>query len=77
MCLNGALVKVLASFFGFPIGTWLKSQPKRSLDTSAVSFPSRPAGEEFECEASIVLSISNNWWTIGERIHCTKTRAFI
>ena len=61
MCLNGAVVKVLASFFGFPIGAWFNSGPKRSLDTSAVSFPSRSTGEEFECEASIVLSISNNW----------------
>ena len=67
----------LDSFFGFPISTWLKSEPKRSLDTSAVSFPSRSTGEEFECENSIVLSISLNWWTIGERIHCKKTGALI
>ena len=61
MCLNGAVVKVLASYFGFLIVTWFKSEPKRSLDTSAVSFPSRSAREEFEYEASFVLSISNNW----------------
>ena len=41
--------------------TWFKSEPKRSLDTSAVSFPFRSAREEFEYEASIVLSVSNNW----------------
>ena len=50
----------MQTVFGFPIGTWFKSEPKRSLDTKAVSFPSRSAGEEFECEASIVLSISKN-----------------
>ena len=61
MCLNGAVVKVLASLFGFPIGAWFNSRPERSLDTSAVSYLSRSAGEEFECEASIVLSMPNNW----------------
>ena len=77
MCLNGAKHKVLVSYFGFPIVTWFNSVPERSLDTSAVSFLSRSTREEFECEATIVLSISNNWRTIGERIHYTKTRTLI
>ena len=41
----------------FPIVTWFNSVPGRSLDTSAVSFTFRSAGEEFEYDASIVLSI--------------------
>ena len=54
---------MLASFFGLLTVTWYKSELKRSLDTSAVSFTSWSAGEEFECGASIVLSIL----TIGEQ----------
>ena len=77
MCLNGAAVKVLASFLWCPHCDVVQIWPGRSLDTSAGLFPSMSAGEEFECEASIVLSISNNWWTIGERIHYTKTSSLI
>ena len=77
MCLNGTAVKVLASFLWCPHCDVVQIWPGRSLDTSAGLFPSMSAGEEFECEASIVLSISNNWWTIGERIHYTKTSSLI
>ena len=31
--------------------------------------------KRIECEASIVSSMSNNWWTIEERIRYMKTRA--
>ena len=46
---------------GFSNGTGCDSAPRNSLDNSADSFVSRSAGEEFEYEVSVVLSISNNW----------------
>ena len=61
MCLNGAVVYVLALSSGFLNGMGCDSAPENSLDNSADSFVSRSAGEEFEYEASIVLLISNNW----------------
>ena len=64
MCLNGAVVfSLVSSFFGFAIVTWFKFEPKRSLDTSAVSFLFRFAGEEFEYESLYCLAIDKSLMT--------------
>ena len=57
MCLNGAVIHVLASSFGFPIGmgTLCNSVPWRSLDTSALLFTSWTAGEEFESDYCLII----------------------
>ena len=41
-------IHLLVSLFGFPINPWFNSVPGTSFDTSAVSFASRSALEEFE-----------------------------
>ena len=48
---------------GFPHRYVVQAGPGRSSDTSAVSFPSRFAGDEFECESLYCLAIDKSLMT--------------